>query len=221
MKSLFSSFLQPYVGNSKNGWQYCGLKGQVKYLKTYYMDHRYNGESDRLIIVEEFFNTRGDLVTLIERREDKMPRYFVYEYERGLLKPEKGHYIYDNNGYLIEVQDKNYSDKYIYNANGELMEILNQWGNSQQITKFAFNTKGLITHKYLYDLGRSESIAQEKEIFEYDPLYHLISYQMNTSIIEYQYLRYDNKGNWLYRLEDYRNKFNKIYITQRQIEYYL
>ena len=37
MKSLFSSFLQPYVGNSKNGWQYCGLKGQVKYLKTYYM----------------------------------------------------------------------------------------------------------------------------------------------------------------------------------------
>lgn len=217
MKSLFSSFLQPYVGNSKNGWQYCGLKGQVKYLKTYYMDHRYNGESDRLIIVEEFFNTRGDLVTLIERREDKMPRYFVYEYERGLLKPEKGHYIYNNNGLLAEVQYINLSDKYIYNTNGELLEIHHQGG---QITKFAFNTKGLITHKYLYDLGRSESIAQEKEIFEYDALNKLISYQWNTSIVEYQYLRFDNKGNWLYRLEDHRNKFNKIYITQRQIEYY-
>lgn len=219
MKSLFSSFLQPYVGNSKNGWQYCGLKGRVKYLKTYYMDHRYNGENDKFIIIEEFFNASGDLVTLIERREDKIPRHFVYEYEQGLLKPEKGHYIYDNNGYLIEVHNENYYDKYVY-TNGLLNEIHNQWGNSKQITKFAFNTKGLITHKYLYDLGRSESIAQDKEVFEYDLLNKLTSYQWNTYIIEYQYLRFDNKGNWLYRLEDHRNKFNKIFITRRDIEYY-
>ena len=211
--------------SNQTDWNRFGLKGKVKsYYEIYYEAEKKfgeweNGEIEYYGHNRVNFNEKGNYLEIKYLDEDgELTGKLIPKYENGKVIEES---YYDGDGNLINKTKINHisSSKIEFETYDEEEEKLNQ-GKS-----FIENNRIV---KYIFTTYEESEIKNDITIFfEYNKIGQLISQKQTDKkgeIILYkkfQYLKTDDKGNWLKRL-NYNSQDDEKpeNIVLREYEYY-
>ena len=128
-------------------------------------------------------------------------------YDAGNKVTKKSTFKYDLNGTLIEQKDLNYSENKLtgqqvikYHSNAKIAESQTKSYNEQNIEKSSFTYKNDV----------NGNLTEEININVSDP---------NNPIKRIEKYEFDQKGNWIKKIETMTDYNNKFIVTERKINY--
>lgn len=192
--------------------------------------------------IYSLYNLQGNLTQkYIFFDKDKIKEKYTYVYDKNYNKSEEKFYSYDDNvkanGSYKYNSDGNLLEYYFRYENSDFLDTktIYQYDKNHNLVElnlYHFDNHLFSNYTYKYDnkhnlIEENKTMGQDhhiKTIYQYNKDNELISSEVsdNYNIFNrketYQYTKYDQKGNWIERIEYLNGK--PYTITEREIEYY-
>ena len=208
---------------TNNDWNREGLKGKVEsYTQKYEGATEKFGEwvasSDYGNYVKVTFNETGNRVQTEEFDDNRLIDKSILKSEDGKIIEESKHY---NDGELFEVIKSTYLpkdkvEKVGYYPDGRIASVKTEYYKNDRLAKveerdIEDKSKIYFTTTYKYD--------KDKNVIKRENKHHE---PKETYVYDYEYIEFDDIGNWTKRLEypsDSRSAIN-TFITIREFTYF-
>ena len=196
--------------------QEAGLKGKVKSITEYIIDHE-NGRKDRVLFKEEFYGEDGNLIRAVDYHDSGYPRgVAVYGYVDGMRVNKWGPVVYFDGegvntsgtemitmavGPKSEAKDLRYDIKFTskYDDRNRLIERTHFSRSGEVLTRTIYEYQPGNKRLSRHMAAGPEEMARTTEVF--DPNGHLIEtwfYDEDKKVSEIRSNTYefDSTGNW-------------------------